>query len=75
LGAGVDSEKPAADLTPEAIAAAELAALKEKLTAKTVKDLQAFAVELNLPKEEYQKLTKANLVDYIIDKTNKNANA
>ena len=61
-------------LTAEEKIAADLAALKQQLEAKTVKELIAFAEELKLDKAEYQKLTKAKLVDYLIEKTN-NANA
>ena len=49
--------------------------LKERLEAKTTKELIAFAEELKLSKAEYQKLTKAKLVDYLINATTKNANS
>jgi hypothetical protein len=58
------------ELTEEQKIEADLAALKAKLEAKTVKELQAFAVELKLPVEEYTKLNKAKLVEYLVEKTN-----
>jgi hypothetical protein len=47
----------------------ETEALKEKLTVKSVKELQIIAEELKLPVDEYRKLTKNKLVDYLIEKT------
>lgn len=58
------------ELTEEEKIEADLAALRAKLEAKTVKELQAFAEELKLPKEEYAKLNKAKLVEYLVAKTN-----
>jgi tartrate dehydratase beta subunit/fumarate hydratase class I family protein len=58
------------ELSAEEKIEADLAALTAKLEAKTVKELQAFAVELNLPIEEYSKLNKAKLVEYLVEKTN-----
>ena len=44
--------------------------IRQKLEAKTTKELITFAEELKLSKAEYQKLTKAKLVDFLIAKTN-----
>lgn len=58
------------DKTPEQKVIADAETLREKLTAKTVKELISIAEELKLDKTEYQKLTKVKLVEYIIAKSN-----
>lgn len=50
-------------------------ALREKLNAKNVKELQKIATELKLPVKEYEKLNKTKLVDYLIEQTTTNANS
>jgi hypothetical protein len=58
------------DKPPEPPATNDTDALKEKLGAKTVKELIAIAEELKLDKAEYQKLTKVKLIEYIVLKSN-----
>jgi hypothetical protein len=77
LGQPIETAKPAGskpvierDKTPEQKSAEDATALKTQLEAKTVKELIAIAEELKLDKAEYQKLTKAKLVEYIIGKSN-----
>ena len=79
LGQPIDAAKPVGgkpkvdgDKSPEqgGNATGDTEALREKLTAKTVKELIAIAEELKLDKTEYQKLTKVKLVEYIIAKSN-----
>jgi hypothetical protein len=53
----------------------EAEALKTQLTAKTVKELQKIAEELNLSADEYLKLSKINLVNFLIEKTTANGDS
>lgn len=69
LKAQIPEPKPRV-LTPEE----ELAELKKQLEAKTTKELVAFAEEAKFPEDEYKKLNKTLLIEYLISKTT-NANS
>jgi hypothetical protein len=48
----------------------EASKLRERLEARTIKELTSLVEEMKLPVEEYKMLNKKKLVDYIIAKTN-----